>query len=236
MEPPIGFPLPDWQDATPPPRKAMEGHYCRIEPLDPTRHGEALFNAFREDEAGDIWTYLPYGPFGSYGQFSDWMTSTCLGEDPLFHAILDRTSGRALGVASYLRIKPAPGTIEVGHINYGPALQQTPIAAEAMYLLMRRVFEELGYRRYEWKCDALNARSRRAALRLGFTFEGIFRQATVYKKRNRDSAWFSIIDKEWPALKVAYETWLVPENFDSEGHQRRSLSELTAQALGAKGS
>lgn len=231
MERPIGFPVPGWQGAAPPPRSAMEGRYCRLEPLDPVSHGESLFDSFRMDAAGDIWTYLAYGPFESYGTFHDWMEKTCLGDDPLFHAILEQKTGRALGVASYLRIDPAPGTIEVGHINYGPVLQQTPIATEAMYLLMRRVFEELGYRRYEWKCDALNARSRRAAERLGFAFEGIFRQATVYKGRNRDSAWYAIIDKEWPALKLAFETWLAPENFDPNGRQKRSLSALTAAAL-----
>jgi len=154
------------------------------------------------------------------------MRKSCLGEDPLFHAIVERKTGEAVGVASYLRIDPANGVIEVGHINYSPLLQRTRAATEAMFLMMRRVFDELGYRRYEWKCDALNAPSRAAAGRYGFRFEGIFRQATVYKGRNRDTAWYAIIDKDWPALKAAYERWLAPENFDAEGRQRVRLAAL----------
>src|SRR5229473_374530 len=147
-------------------------------------------------------------------------------DDRLYHAILERQSGRAVGVASFMRIDPASGVIEVGGINYSPRLQRTPAATEAMYLMMRRVFDELGYRRYEWKCDALNAPSRAAAARLGFRFEGIFRQAVVYKGRSRDTAWFSIIDGEWPTLKTAFERWLDPANFDESGRQRRRLSEF----------
>jgi len=154
------------------------------------------------------------------------MEQFCCGDDPLYHAILKRQSGRAVGVASFMRIGPASGVIEVGGINYSPRLQRTPAATEAMYLLMRRVFDELGYRRYEWKCDALNAPSRAAAARLGFRFEGIFRQAIVYKGRSRDTAWFSIIDGEWPTLKTAFERWLDPANFDESGRPRRRLSEF----------
>ena len=226
MEQPIGFALPGWRPAARPPRTAMDGRWCRIEPLEPGRHAAQLYRAFAEDPEGRIWTYLPYGPFAAQSDFETWMAKACLGEDPLFHAILDRRDGQALGVASYLRIEPAIGVIEVGHINYAPRLQRTVIATEAMYLMMRRVFEELGYRRYEWKCDALNAPSRRAALRLGFTFEGIFRQATIYKGRNRDTAWYAIIDREWPALSHAFETWLDPANFDDAGRQRASLTDL----------
>ena len=156
------------------------------------------------------------------------MEAVCLGGDPLFHAVVDRNSGKAAGVASYLRIGPAVGVIETGHINYSPLLQRTPAATEAMYLMMRRVFDELGYRRYEWKCDSLNARSRRAAERLGFTYEGVFRQATLYKGRNRDTAWYSITDKEWPRLKYGFQAWLSPGNFDSDGCQRQSLPDLTS--------
>jgi len=154
-------------------------------------------------------------------------------DDPLFHTIVDLATGKAVGVATFMRIDRASGVIEVGNINYSPLLQRTPAATEAMFLMMRRVFEELGYRRYEWKCDSLNAPSRAAALRLGFQFEGIFRQAVVYKGRNRDTAWFSIIDSEWPSLKRAYEQWLGPENFDAEGRQKRKLAELIA-ARGAR--
>ena len=223
---PIGFPLPDWSARPRPPRTPMAGRLCRVEPIDVERHAADLHAANREDKEGRNWTYLAYGPFERLEDYRDWMRATCLGEDPLFHAVIDLKAGRAVGVASYLRIDPAPGVIEVGHINYAPALQDTPAATEAMFLMMRRVFDELGYRRYEWKCDALNAPSRAAALRLGFQFEGIFRQATVYKSRNRDTAWYAIVDRDWPALKARYERWLDPANFDAAGRQRRSLAEI----------
>ncbi len=229
---PIGYPVPGWSTRVRPPRTVMEGRFCRIEPLDPERHAAELFAANREDEAGRMWTYLPYGPFETGGDYRAWMETTCRGDDPLFQAAIDLRDGRAAGVASYLRIEPAVGVIEVGHIAWGPRLQRTPAATEAMYLMMRRVFDELGYRRYEWKCDALNAASCRAAARLGFTFEGIFRQATMYKGRNRDTAWFSIIDREWPALRAAFERWLDPASFDADGRQRASLASLTHKALG----
>lgn len=227
---PIGFPLPDWTPPSRPPRTVMEGRTCRLEPLDIEAHAAELHAANSEDQEGRIWTYLPCGPFASLDDYRAWIAETCLGDDPLFHAIRDTASGRAVGVASYLRITPASGSIEVGHINFSPALQHTVAATEAMYLMMARVFDELGYRRYEWKCDALNAPSRTAAQRLGFRFEGIFRQATVYKQRNRDTAWFAIIDSEWPALKAAFQAWLDPANFDADGRQRRRLSELTKAA------
>jgi RimJ/RimL family protein N-acetyltransferase len=226
LDQPIGFPLPGWSPRQRPPRTPMEGRFCRIEPLDP-RHATGLFAANAEDTEGRIWTYLPYGPFASLEAYQGWVETMARGEDPLFHAILDRASGRALGVASYLRIDPPVGVIEVGHINYAPALQRRPAATEAMYLMMRRVFDELGYRRYEWKCDALNAPSRAAAERLGFRYEGLFRQATIYKGRNRDTAWYSILDREWPALRDAFERWLDPANFGADGKQRASLSSLT---------
>ena len=223
---PLGTPLPGWTPRQAPPRIAMEGRYCRVEPLEPDTHAEQLFAAFRADHEDRIWTYLPYGPFADLPSFRAWMAETCLGEDPLFHAILDRESGRALGVASYLRIEPAVGVIEVGHINLAPALQRTAAATEAMYLMMARVFDELGYRRYEWKCNALNAGSCGAAERLGFTFEGVFRQATIAKGRNRDTAWFSILDSEWPQAKSAFQAWLAPENFDAEGRQQLGLAAI----------
>jgi RimJ/RimL family protein N-acetyltransferase len=227
---PIGYPLPDWSPRPRPSRAPIEGRTCRIEPIDVERHAADLFEANALDREGRNWTYLAYGPFADLGGYRAWMTSACLGDDPLFHTIVDRASGRAVGVASFLRIDPPAGVIEVGHINYSPRLQRAPAATEAMYLMMRRVFDELGYRRYEWKCDALNTPSRAAAERLGFRFEGIFRQATIYKKRNRDTAWYSIVDKEWPALKAAFERWLDPKNFDSEGRQRARLSALVRTA------
>ena len=224
---PIGFPLPGWTARPRPPRAPAEGGTCRIEPVDPERHAAALHEANRLDTQSRNWTYLPYGPFETVADYRAWMVQTCLGDDPLFHAIIDNRTGRAVGLASYLRIDPPVGVIEVGHINYSPALQGTVAATEAMYLMMRRVFDELGYRRYEWKCDALNAPSRRAAERLGFVYEGIFRQATIYRGRNRDTAWYAIIDRDWPRLKGAFERWLDPNNFDAEGKQRQRLSALT---------
>ena len=170
-------------------------------------------------------------PLGAWHRILD---RECMSNDPLFHAIVDNATGKAIGLASYLRIDPASGSIEVGHINYSPLLQRTPAATEAMYLMMQRVFE-LGYRRYEWKCDALNARSRAAAQRYGFSFEGIFRQATVYKGRNRDTAWYAIIDREWPALQAAFLQWLDPSNFDADGRQRVRLADLTGVVLKQRG-
>ncbi len=207
----------------------MEGRYCRVEPIDPARHAADLHDANCTDGEGRIWTYMGYGPYRTESDYRAWLMSDCLGDDPMFHAVVDKGTGRAVGVASYLRIEPAVGVIEVGHINYAPPLQRTKGATEAMFLMMRRVFHELGYRRYEWKCDALNARSRSAAARLGFRYEGIFRQATIYKGRNRDTAWFAITDKDWPALKVCYERWLDPANFGGDGNQRESLSALTRE-------
>jgi RimJ/RimL family protein N-acetyltransferase len=227
---PIGVPLPGW---TPPPWPSsapMVGRFCRLEALDPQRHADDLHEANRLDVDGRNWTYLGYGPFADVESYRAWIMATCLGKDPLFFAILDLTDGKPVGVASYLRITPASGSIEVGHLHYSERLKRTPAATEAMFLMMQRAFT-LGYRRYEWKCDALNAPSRAAAQRLGFSYEGIFRQATVYKGRNRDTAWYSIIDTEWPALRNAFETWLAPDNFSSEGRQRRSLSSLTQPLL-----
>ena len=221
---PIGEPVPDWEKRDRPGREPMSGRYCRIEALDPQRHARDLFDANARDAKGRMWTYMAYGPFAGAEAYLAWATQSAASQDPLFHAILDQSTGKALGVAAFLRIEPAVGVIEVGHIAYAPALQRTPAATEAMYLLMRRVFDELGYRRYEWKCDALNAPSQSAAARLGFTFEGVFRQATLYKGRNRDTAWYSIIDREWPQRKAAFEAWLDPANFDEQGRQRAPLA------------
>ena len=226
----MGFPLDDWQPRQAPRRTPMVGNYCRVEPIDPARHAKDLHVANLADTQQRLWTYMGYGPFASLADYISWLEGSCLGDDPLFHAIVDQANDQAIGVASFLRIEPAVGVIEVGHINYSPRLQQTRAATETMYLMMRRVFDELGFRRYEWKCDDLNAPSRAAAVRLGFTFEGIFRQATIYKNRNRDTAWFSILDHEWPPLKDCYERWLAPGNFDGDGRQRTRLSALIASA------
>ena len=224
---PIGAPLPNWTARPFPPRTPMEGRFARLEPIDAARHTDELFDAFAESRDGSIWTYIAYGPFAEKSALRALLADREKTQDPIMYAIRDKAAGRALGVATHMRIDPPAGVIEVGGITYGPALQRTPVSTEAMFLMMRRAFDELGYRRYEWKCDALNAPSRAAALRLGFRFEGIFRQATVYKGRNRDTAWFSIVDSEWPALKAGFERWLAPENFDGGGRQLRSLAALT---------
>jgi len=234
LDQPVGPPLADWTAPPRPPREPMAGRLCRVEPLDPGRHGEALYRANSLDTNGRNWTYLNYGPFDSFAAYRRWMEEFCLGEDPLFHAIVDSATGTAAGVASYHRIDPKAGVIEVGHINYSPLLQRNPAATEAMYLMMKRAFE-LGYRRYEWKCDSLNAPSRAAAQRLGFSFEGIFRQATIYKGRSRDTAWYAAIDKEWPELERAFLRWLDPANFDAQGRQGIRLSTLTEPILKSRG-
>jgi len=208
-----------------PPKTSMTGRFCSLVPVDIETHSKPLFEAYKHDHDGRNWTYLPYGPFDRLEDFQTWMRSTCLGNDPLFHTILD-LAGIPIGLASYLRIDPGNGVIEVGHIHFSPMLQRHPAATEAMFLMMRRVFDELGYRRYEWKCDALNAPSRRAAERLGFQYEGTFWQATHYKGRNRDTAWFAIIDTDWPRVRSAFEAWLDPENFDADGLQKARLKTI----------
>lgn len=230
---PVGCSLPEWKGCDRPLHSTMKGQYCQVAPLDVAAHAEKLFQAFAEDDQGRNWTYLPYGPFKDLDEFHCWLNTECVYDDPLFYVILDTNSGRPVGLVSFLRIQPQIGSIEVGHIHYSPSLKRTPAATEAMFLMMAQVFDELGYRRYEWKCDALNEPSRNAATRLGFSFEGIFRQATIYKGRNRDTAWFSVIDEEWPALKEAYQAWLNPANHDAQGRQKRRLSELIAETKSA---
>ena len=219
---PIGMPVTGKFPRPTPPYTPMQGRFCSVAPLDINRHAPGLFRAFSKDTDGHNFTYLPYGPFEAEVDFADWALENCMGADPMFHTVLD-TDKTPVGMASYLRVEPAAGAIEVGHIHFSPLLQRKPQSTEVMFLMMRRVFDELGYRRYEWKCDALNAPSRQAAERLGFTFEGIFRQATHYKGRNRDTAWYSIIDSEWPRIRDAFHAWLSSENFDDAGHQRQPL-------------
>ena len=224
----IGPELPGWLPPARPARRMLEGRWCRVEPLEVARHAAALWAANSLDPEGRMWTYLFSGPFRTFDEYRDWLAPKESSEDPLFFAFVDRSRGQPVGMGSYLRIDPPNGAIEVGHLAFSPLMQRTPIATEAMYLMMRNAFE-LGYRRYEWKCDALNARSRRAAERLGFTFEGIFRQAVVYKHRNRDTAWYSILDREWPALDTAFRAWLDPANFAADGEQLHSLVALRTQ-------
>jgi RimJ/RimL family protein N-acetyltransferase len=223
---PVGDPVPGFVPPDLPGRVGMVGSYVQVEPLDPERHAGDLFRVVSEDDGG-MWTYMSYGPFGSEAEYRGWAEQAAASADPQFFALV--ADGEAQGVASYLRITPAAGTIEVGHIAFSPRLQRTPAATEAMYLMMRNAFV-LGYRRYEWKCDALNHPSRVAAERLGFTFEGIHRQAMVVKGRNRDTAWYSVLDREWPVLREAFEAWLDPANFDGDGRQRRALSDLVREA------
>jgi RimJ/RimL family protein N-acetyltransferase len=225
---PVGGPVAGWTTRPRPPHVSMNGRWCSLEPLDAARHAAALYEEYSVDAVGRDWTYLPYGPFVSADEYTAVVASVQSDRETLFYAIIDRATGRPLGVASYLRIDPAAGTIEVGHLKFSMRLQGTRLATEAMYLMMRHVFDELGYRRYEWKCDSLNAPSRAAAERLGFQYEGTFRQAMVVKGRNRDTAWFSVTDEEWPVLKQAFEAWLDPDNFDASANQRRRLREFYA--------
>jgi RimJ/RimL family protein N-acetyltransferase len=227
---PIGGIVPDWREPPWPSREPLTGRYCRLEALVPERHAADLFAANRLDIDGRNWTYLPYGPFETSDEYQAWVEQVSRGNDPLFFAIIDSAMDVSVGVASYLDIKPAVGSIEVGHLNFSPKLQRKRGATEAIYLMMDRAFE-LGYRRFQWRCNALNAPSRAAAQRYGLSFEGISCQATVSKGRNRDTAWYAAIDSEWPTLKSAFQTWLDPANFDESGRQRTRLSQLTASVL-----
>ena len=228
---PIGFPLESWRSCEHPKGTDMNGRLCRLTPVSCNEHSEDLYQAYALDPEGRNWTYLPYGPFATLAEFQSWIDVHCLGDDPCFYAVIDQITGKAVGLASYLRINPVVGVIEVGHIHFSPLMQGSAISTEAMYLMMKLVFDDLGYRRYEWKCDALNTPSCVAAKRLGFEFEGIFRQATIYKRRNRDTAWYAVLDREWPLIKKTFEAWLSRDNFDLEAKQYNSLSEMMRIAL-----
>lgn len=225
---PIGVPLGEViKPSTPDENLKLVGKYCYLESLDANSHAAQLYEAFSLDTQGRLWTYMPQGPFSSAEQYRTWVEGAQHKADPFFYAIIDNETNKAVGVASFLRVDPTASSIEVGWITFSPLIQQKPIATESMYLMMKYAFE-LGYRRYEWKCNALNAPSISAAMRLGMSFEGLFRQATMVKGHNRDTAWFSILDRDWPTAKTAFETWLAPENFDAQGQQKQRLSELTA--------
>lgn len=221
---PLGAPVPNWTPPKAPDGEILRGRYCRLEPLSAEKHAALLFRAYAGQDS--LWDYMPYGPFTSAAQYHKWVRDTVANKDHFFYVIYDTETDQFGGVASYLRIDPAAGSIEVGNINFAPQLQRTRAATEAMALMMSWAFEA-GYRRYEWKCNALNHPSRVAAQRLGFSFEGVFRQALVVKNRNRDTAWFAAIDAEWPALREAFNVWLEPSNFDSDGLQLEKLSDLT---------
>jgi RimJ/RimL family protein N-acetyltransferase len=213
-----------WRGAAPPERKVLAGETVVLEPLDAARHGDDLYAA--AEGADESWRYLPYGPFGSKDEFMRWLPRHASTADPLAFAIIDRATGLALGITTLMSIVPEHGVIEIGHIWLSPRLQRTRQATEAIFIQARYAFDVLGNRRLEWKCDAANAPSRRAAGRYGFSFEGVFRNHRVIKGRNRDTAWFSITDAEWPAARAAFEAWLDAGNFDAEGRQKRSLSEI----------
>jgi RimJ/RimL family protein N-acetyltransferase len=229
---PIG-PLIDSHPAKRPERVTLKGRRVTLEPLDAKAHGEALYEGSNGDAAREsVWTYLFDEPYRNLEEFRANIENKARSADPLFFAVIDNASGRAVGYQTFLRIDPPNRVIEVGNIMYTPAMQRTAGATEAQYLFAKYVFDELGYRRYEWKCNAFNAPSRRAAERFGFSFEGIFRQHMIVKGRNRDTAWFAMLDGEWPARKAAYERWLKPDNFDDEGRQKLRLSELMPKGNG----
>jgi len=209
-----------------PARRVLQGRVGRLEPLDDAKHGESLWRAVAGAEA--MWGYLPYGPWKDEVEFRAWLRERQALDDPLYYAVIDGATGRALGCVTLMRIDQPNGVIETGHIFYSPSLQRTPLATEAIYLLGKYVFDDLGYRRFEWKCNNSNEPSRRAARRFGFTFEGVFRRHMIVKGKNRDTAWFSVIDEEWPTRKAAFQRFLSPENFDAMGNQKESLSALNA--------
>ena len=222
----VGAPLPeDWTPPPAPSREALEGRYCLVEPLDAAKHGADLFQALERDETGEGWTYLFHSAFESEAAFSSFLAQIAEKDYPLQFAYIDKATGKAVGFGSYLRIAPLLGSIEVGGLRFSPLMQRTPVSTEAMHLMMAHAFD-LGYRRYEWKCDNLNLPSKRAAERLGFVYEGVFRKAVHNKGRNRDTAWFAIVDDDWPTVRAAHEAWLDPANFDLAGQQKRSLRDI----------
>jgi RimJ/RimL family protein N-acetyltransferase len=216
-----------------PTRAPLLGARVVLESVDPAAHAAALFAAGHDAADPRLWVYLPYGPFADPGELEAWLASAAASEDPLFFTIAERATGRPAGVASYLRMEPRHGVIEIGHLWFGAALQRTPAATEAIFLLARHAFDDLGHRRLEWKCDARNERSRRAAERFGFTFEGVFRQHMIVKGANRDTAWYAMLDAEWPQVRAGFERWLAPANFDADGRQRMTLEALRSQAAAA---
>ena len=220
----VGIPVPGWAARPRPTGAPLEGRFARIEKLDVARHGAKLWEAVRGHDS--VWDYLPYGPFPDVAEFTAWLGARAALSDPFYYAIIERGSGRALGCLTLMEIRPEMGVIEVGHIFFSPALQKNPAGTDAIYLAARMVFEELGYRRFEWKCNDLNARSKFAAVRFGFTFEGVFRQHLVVKGHNRDTAWYAMLDREWPLRKTTFELWLAPGNFDADGRQKVALSQM----------
>jgi len=221
---PIGATMSGWTPRQHPPRQVLQGRTCRLEPLDPALHAEQLYHAYRQMADGSDWTYLFVGPFDDFASYRAYAEAAAASQDPQHWAVVDQKTQQAVGTLSLMRIDRNNGVIEVGNVTFSPLMKRSPLSTEAQYLLMKFAFDDLGYRRYEWKCDALNAPSRKAAQRLGLSFEGIFRQAVMYKGRTRDTAWFSIIDSEWPQRRAAFEAWLAADNFDDAGVQRLPLA------------
>lgn len=222
----IGNRVDNWIPCQKPPQKVIQGTYCILEPLEINKHSSKLFDSLAIDNKGESWTYLPYGPFNTLNEFQEWLNTTMADINTLFYAILNVKTHQPIGISGYLRINSEHGVIEIGHLHFSKLLKRTPLATEAIYLMLQLIFDELGYRRCEWKCNALNEPSRMAAERFGFKFEGIFRQHYVFKNHNRDTAWFSILDSEWPIIKEKFQKWLAPSNFDATGKQILKLSEL----------
>ncbi|WP_372387312.1 GNAT family N-acetyltransferase [Xanthomonas axonopodis] len=223
---PVGENLANWSARSLPGDVTLEGAFCRLEPLNAERHAHDLYEAYSSAPDGRDWTYMAAGPFGSADEYRSYVESAARSTDPKHYAVIDSKLGKAVGTLALMRVDPGNGAIEVGNVAFSPLMQQRPTSTEAQFLLMQYIFDVLHYRRYEWKCDSLNAPSRKAADRLGFSFEGVFRQAMIYKGRSRDTAWFSILDKEWPSLKTAFLAWLAADNFGSEGKQVRTLAEI----------
>ncbi|MEM6049860.1 GNAT family protein [Erwinia sp. P7711] len=223
---PIGEAIEEWSVRPRPERVVLSGRFCRLEPLESEKHFNDLYEAYGKAPDGRDWTYMFTGPFEDENQFRGHLNAAATSSDAVHFAVIDLKNSRAVGTLALMRIEPVHGVMEVGHVTFSPALKRTPLSTEAHFLLMTYAFDRLGYRRYEWKCDSLNAPSRKAAERLGFTFEGIFRQALIYKGRTRDTAWFSIIDSEWQTLRTGFERWLSAGNFDADGQQIQRLSTL----------
>lgn len=223
---PIGEPLPNWSERAYPQRKILDGQYCKLEPYIVNQHAKDLYDAYSQAPDDRDWTWLPIGPFQSFNDYLEYARQFETTQDPIHYAVINKETQKAVGSIAIMRIDTLNGVLEMGYVLYSPLLKKTTIATEAQFLLMQYVFEELKYRRYEWKCDSFNEPSKKAALRLGFTYEGTFRKLIVYKNRSRDTAWFSLLDDEWPRNKSIFQAWLDPKNFDKNGHQILSIQQL----------
>ena len=222
--PPVGAVVDPLPAGSTPDMRPLHGLWMMLEPVSATRHAKSLYESFADsDPDGRVWTYLGYGPWQSFEQFATWLREREASRDPWFYAFVNRHTGKAVGMGSFMRCDAPNGVIEIGHIWMSPGLQKTREATESIFLMIRHCFDDLGVRRLEWKCDALNAPSRKAAERFGFTFEGIFRQHLIVKGRNRDTAWYAMLDKDWPRFRKAFETWLSPDNFNAKGEQKAKL-------------